>query len=315
MAMGEHHPRVSIGIPVYNGEAVLGRALDSLLAQTFTDFEIVVADNASEDGTQALCEDYARRDPRVRYFRNETNLGQIANFNRAFELSRGAYFRWAGCNDWWDARYLERCCDALDGCPDAILVSCYHEYVWSDGRRLRDDYEGQRVDSPLPHKRFARMLWFLRASRFYFDPIYSMMRRSALERTVVLRPIFATDLALAAELSLVGPFCHVPECLVYQSVTVPQTPSTFLRRFDPKQSRASWWFLKLCRCMAGMILAARISAWQKVYCFGALGKYIVKQQGARCWAWARRTVALRTRLRGVKAALSPNTSPTTGGSD
>ncbi|MGA9263256.1 MAG: glycosyltransferase family A protein, partial [Desulfobacterales bacterium] len=93
-------PRVSFAIPVRNGERFLGRALDSLLAQDFDDFEIVVCDNASTDKTIEVMRRYAERDPRVRCILNEEDIGQIENFNRVYELSRGEFFRWMGADDW-----------------------------------------------------------------------------------------------------------------------------------------------------------------------------------------------------------------------
>ena len=84
----QHSPRLSIGLPVYNGERYLAEAFDCFLAQTFQDFEIIVCDNASTDRTAEICRSFAQRDPRIRYYRNEKNLGAIPNFNRVFELSR-----------------------------------------------------------------------------------------------------------------------------------------------------------------------------------------------------------------------------------
>ena len=89
--MANSEPRVSIGMPVYNGENYLAQALDSLLAQTFTDFEIVICGNASTDGTEALCREYAERDARIVYRRNESNVGAAANFNKVFG---GSLSRW-----------------------------------------------------------------------------------------------------------------------------------------------------------------------------------------------------------------------------
>jgi glycosyltransferase involved in cell wall biosynthesis len=85
---------VSIGLPVYNAGQYLEEALDSILAQTFEDFELIISDNGSTDNTEAICWSYARRDQRIRYFRNETNLGAAWNFNRVFELASGKYFKW-----------------------------------------------------------------------------------------------------------------------------------------------------------------------------------------------------------------------------
>lgn len=85
--------RVSIGLPVYNGEQYLAKALDSLLAQTFTDFEVIISDNASTDRTSEICAAYLERDPRIRYYRNQQNIGAAPNFNRTFELATGMYFK------------------------------------------------------------------------------------------------------------------------------------------------------------------------------------------------------------------------------
>src|SRR5438132_13873019 len=91
--------QVSIGMPVYNGERYLSGALDSLLSQTLADFDLIISDNASTDATESICRSYAAHDSRIRYFRNENNLGAAANFNRAFELCGGEFFRWAAHDD------------------------------------------------------------------------------------------------------------------------------------------------------------------------------------------------------------------------
>ena len=110
-------PRVSIGLPVYNGERFLVQAIESVLAQTFEDFELIVCDNASTDASGAIAQTYVERDSRVRYFRNASNLGAARNFNRTFELSRGEYFKWLAADDLIAPTYLERCLAALGPRP------------------------------------------------------------------------------------------------------------------------------------------------------------------------------------------------------
>src|SRR3954471_8256298 len=104
-------PLLSIGLSVYNGEPFIREALDSLLSQTFRDFELIVSDNASTDGTSEICEAYAARDSRVRYYRNEKNMGAGWNTRRVFSLARGQYFKWAACDDICAPEFLERCID------------------------------------------------------------------------------------------------------------------------------------------------------------------------------------------------------------
>ena len=119
--MTQPTPRVSIGLPVYNGERFLARAIDSLLAQDFVDFELVISDNASTDGTGEISRDYAARDPRIRYHRNERNIGAVGNFNRTLDLASGEYFKWAAHDDWCAPQFLGRCVEVLDDDPSTVL--------------------------------------------------------------------------------------------------------------------------------------------------------------------------------------------------
>jgi glycosyltransferase involved in cell wall biosynthesis len=100
--MSERRPRVSVGVPVYNGERYLQAALESLRAQDFADFEVIVSDNASQDGTRAICERFVALDPRFRYVRSESNLGAARNYNRLVDLARGELFRWNPHDDLCD---------------------------------------------------------------------------------------------------------------------------------------------------------------------------------------------------------------------
>ena len=115
-------PIVSIGVPVYNGARFLRRTLESLVAQTYTDLEIVICDNASTDDTARIAREFARSDDRVRYHRNETNIGAIPNFLRALELSSGKYFTWTAADDVRPVDAIERCVQALEAEPKAVMA-------------------------------------------------------------------------------------------------------------------------------------------------------------------------------------------------
>ena len=97
--------------------------------KTFQDFEIIVSDNASTDHTAEICRSFAERDPRIRYHRNEKNLGAIPNYNRAFELSRSPLFKWAADDDLYHPHYLDTCVGILDECPDVILAHSKTAFV------------------------------------------------------------------------------------------------------------------------------------------------------------------------------------------
>lgn len=100
-------PKVSIGMPVYNGEKYIREALDSLLAQTFTDFELIISDNASIDTTSVICQEYARKDSRICYIRQSQNKGAVANFKFVLDEAVGEYFMWAAHDDVWLNNHIE----------------------------------------------------------------------------------------------------------------------------------------------------------------------------------------------------------------
>lgn len=203
-------PRVSMGMPVYNGEQYLARALDSLLAQDFEDFELVISDNGSTDGTEAICRAYAERDSRISYHRVEENRGAAWNFNRAFELSRGEYFRWACHDDMCEPTHLSRCVEVLDGSPDSvvlvysrtILMNEEDVPVWTSDENL--DTEGQP-----PHRRLKTVAERLR----YSNVLYGLVRRDVLERTSLIGPYESSDYVLLVQLALLGEFVEIPAYL------------------------------------------------------------------------------------------------------
>ena len=127
-------PKVSIGMPVYNGDRYLGSAVESLLAQTFGDFSIVIVDNASTDGTEAIGREFAKRDRRVRYHRNPENIGGGPNFNRAFDMANDApYFKWAAHDDLHAPDFLAECVAVLDRRSDVVLCHCETEHIDENG--------------------------------------------------------------------------------------------------------------------------------------------------------------------------------------
>jgi glycosyltransferase involved in cell wall biosynthesis len=129
-------PPVSIGLPVYNGEKYLSLALDSLLAQDYGDFELIIADNASTDRTAEICRQYADRDRRIRFARNDRNLGAVENFNNVFRLSSGEYFMWAAHDDLWHPSYISRCLGALRQDARVVLCASAVEFIGESGNKL-----------------------------------------------------------------------------------------------------------------------------------------------------------------------------------
>jgi glycosyltransferase involved in cell wall biosynthesis len=194
-------------LPVFNGEAYLDAALGSLLAQDFTDFEVIVSDNASTDSTAAIAAAWATKDARVRVYRNETNIGAERNFNRVFELARGRYFRWAACDDLVAGEYLRRCVAELEASPDAVLCQSGTHIIDAHNRVIAF-YDGglAGAESPDTAVRFAALI----LSRHLCTDFFGVIRADALRRTRLNGLYYGSDRSLLAELALLGRFVHVP---------------------------------------------------------------------------------------------------------
>lgn len=207
-------PRVSIGLPVYNGERYLAETLDSLLRQTFGDFELLICDNASLDGTEQICRAYAGRDARIRYFRSPRNLGAAWNYRRAFILSSGEYFRWANADDLFAAEGLARCVEVLERQPSAVLAYPRTKFIDEQGRVISEYADNMHIQSSRASERFTQVLERLR----YVNVIYGLMRADALRRTGLLRSFPQGDIPLVAELALYGTFYEIPEFLFFRRI-------------------------------------------------------------------------------------------------
>jgi Glycosyl transferase family 2 len=224
---------------VYNGARYLQGAIEALLAQTFTDFELIICDNASTDQTQSICTAYAARDPRVRYHRNAENIGAAGNFNLAFRLARGEYFKWAAHDDLHAPDYLALCVEALDAHPDAVVAHTNAVVVDPDGKRVpvADSVDGTRTDFGPQYLRehlydperaldvadpAVRLRELLTKTKWCFE-VFGVMRADALRRTPLHLTFYGSDKVLLAAMALQGTFRQVEGPL-------------FIRRFHPGQS-------------------------------------------------------------------------------
>jgi glycosyltransferase involved in cell wall biosynthesis len=156
--MNNSHPRVSMGMPVYNGEKYIEEAIESILAQTYIDFELIISDNASTDRTQEICQGYADHDERIRYYRNPTNLGAAPNYNRTFQLSSGEYFKWAEDDDLIATDFLVKCVEVLDQDPNIVLCFPIARVIDENGTILGDYEYKSDTSSPEPHIRFRNLV-------------------------------------------------------------------------------------------------------------------------------------------------------------
>jgi glycosyltransferase involved in cell wall biosynthesis len=204
--------RVGLGLPVFNGERFLAATLESVLAQTFTDFELVICDNASTDSTEAICRMYAARDSRIRYLRNKRNIGLSANFTRGFNESTGEFFKWVTYDDLLHPDFLRRCVEVLESHPTVVLVHS-KTYRIDDQGQITGAYDFEMdVEAPRPAERF-RDLVFVRHS---CNESLGLIRRSTLAKTPLQANYVGSDRVLVAELGLHGRIHILPDYLFYR---------------------------------------------------------------------------------------------------
>ncbi len=217
--MNRQSPRVSIGMPVYNGERFLADVLDSLLSQTFSDFELIISDNASTDKTQEICTTYAADDARIRYHSNESNLGAARNYNRVFELSEGEYFKWAAADDLCTPDYLKRCVEVLDSEADVVLCYPKTTIIDENGQILRKYEDGLNMVTDSASGRFIQTFYNCRLC----NAVFGLIRSSKLEQTRLIKDFIASDKVLLAELSLLGIFREIPDYLFNRRFHIVRT--------------------------------------------------------------------------------------------
>jgi glycosyltransferase involved in cell wall biosynthesis len=289
---GEIMAKVTIGLPVFNGAAFLRQAIDSILAQTYTDFELLLSDNCSTDATAVICQSYLWADPRIRYVRQPVNVGAARNYNRLVALSRAKYFKWAAHDDVLAPRFLEECVRGLEQDPGVVLAFARTQLIGEDGEPIparpkpnrrplpdgdapsRSDFvigklpgaDYQQAVSPDPVARFREVL-------FTYDPtfpVFGVIRRSALERTRLIDSYFGSDRVLLAHLALLGRFARIDAPLIFNRTHAGQSSSL------SRRERARWitgrhhWTLQPVRQVVGCIIAifeADLTARQQWQCF------------------------------------------------
>lgn len=215
MVMDSSFPLLSVGIPVYNGEKYIGECLDSLLNQTFTDFDITICDNCSTDNTELICLDYQKKDNRIKYHRNESNIGITENYNRVFKLSKGKYFKWSSANDICLPTLFEKCIDILNSQPDVALCYTNTNIINGGGRVLKEYDNNLNLMQDNPVERLRKFFINLDMN----NVMNGVFRRSVLAKTSLVAPYLASDINMLVEVCLLGKYYEIDEYL-------------FNRRFD-----------------------------------------------------------------------------------
>ena len=270
--MNQNTPRVSVGMPVYNGERFVAQAIESILSQTFRDFELIISDNASTDATERICREYAGRDGRIRYYRSEQNRGAAWNNNHLVHLARGEYFKWQCHDDYCDPTFIEKCLAGIRG--DRSVVLCYPQFVRVDEQGRRLGFKSSRVVGDAEPPTRHRSLIYRRDS---CEEIYGIARTAVVRKTSLIGPYTNSDDTFLAELILHGRFCEVPEPLFFYRIHPAQSTSAHTSRLDRmawfKPSAGAGFSLPFLILFAGHISGVRRSplAWhEKVRCYWSL---------------------------------------------
>jgi glycosyltransferase involved in cell wall biosynthesis len=289
-----HAPRLTIGLPVHNGEAYLAEALDALLGQTYTDFELIISDNASSDATETICRDYAARDPRIRYLRQPRNIGAIPNHNVVFAESHTELFKWASDDDLYARDLVERCVAALDEHPEAVLAHSWTAYIDATNA-ITDAVEYPlRTASARVATRFRSMLLDDGG-----DDDYGVIRADVLRRIPPYDSYHRSDRTIIAELALHGRFQQVPEWLFFRRHhpgSIESHRRTIRDKavaWDPR--RASRWRHPVARLIAEYVFAyvaaiarAPLATRDRIACYRELWRWLVSRTVSRILA-ARKT--------------------------
>ncbi len=271
-------PRVSLGLLVHNGESYIAGAIESLLAQTFSDFELIISDNASTDGTGGICERYAALDRRIMYSRCEKNIGAAGNFNRVFSLSRGEYFKWVAHDDLYHERFLEECVKFLDDSPNVVLCSTDLAIIDEGGNVVRTRVDKPQAGGENVPGRFKALVF----NGPCYEMVSGLMRADAVRRVPPVGRYAHSDGIFLARLGLLGPFHEIQECLFFyrehaeSSHIVHRTYRDYVLFFDPEKAGKillpRW---RMGTEYAKSVFSADLGFRDSVLCYAHVGRWLM----------------------------------------
>ncbi|PZO57296.1 MAG: glycosyltransferase family 2 protein [Phormidesmis priestleyi] len=292
-------PTVSIGLPVYNGENFLAEAIESVLAQTFQDYELILSDNASTDRTAEICRHYASQDRRVRYYRSPAHHSPTWNYNRVFSLAKGSYFKWAAHDDIFEPTFIEKTLALLIQNPAAVLSFSGVDVIDEEAKTILPYDVVLATNSHSPSCRFQEMISL--KHRCY--DIFGLIKTDVLAQTPLIEAYAGSDRTLLARLSLLGSFETVPEPLfkarkhAKQSIAMLRNPRhkhlrlhDYAAWFDPDNKGKiifpNW---RIFEEYLRAIRAVSLSKKDRLMCYFVVTRWIFSNQN---WAKLGRDLAI-----------------------
>jgi glycosyltransferase involved in cell wall biosynthesis len=233
-AVNAKAPRISIGMPAYNAETHIACAIQSLMEQTFTDFELIVSDNASSDGTQNIVETLAAADDRIHYVRQQENIGANRNYTFVAKAARGDYFKWASSNDWCARTFLKKCFDRIESEQDAVVVVPRTRLFEHELSAANDYGNDVAFVDDSPAQRVIDLTTTLRLN----NAMNGLIRAATLRRTAMIQPYYGADIVLMGHLAMYGKIVLLDEPLFYRrleptSATVLQDSESVRKHHYP----------------------------------------------------------------------------------
>jgi glycosyltransferase involved in cell wall biosynthesis len=228
-------PLVSTGMPVYNGERYLTQALESVLAQDYSNFEVVISDNGSRDRTEEICRQFAERDSRIRYLRHPRNQGMPWNFARVVQEAKGEYFMWAAHDDLFHPSYIRKCLDKLSAHPEAVLCCTEINFIDADGLPHSDwskkhytNFETLGMTTPQRiHELISRLGWFA---------TYGLMRLENAKKISLGLNVYGYDVILIEEMLLLGDVVKVHEPLFSYRIGESKSAEEYQTNFNAEDN-------------------------------------------------------------------------------
>lgn len=276
-----HSPRVVVGLPVYNGQNFLREAIESVLAQTLIDFQLVISDNASTDATEAICQEYVKRDNRVIYYRQSTNIGCAPNFNFVFEQygKNAPYFKWHASDDLIAPEFLERCVALLDANPNFVIANCRAKAIDEQGIQISTFDHDVRLSGGSPSERFWRSLW-----AGYFTEHFGVQRVSVLEQTRLHQSFIGSDRPFVVEMILRGDVGYIEEYFYSRRDHADcycriEDEAEKLAFFDPKVRSQLWRLTGLIKTKAYLsaIVQSPLTIAEKLRCVQMLVEWAARR--------------------------------------
>jgi glycosyltransferase involved in cell wall biosynthesis len=238
-----NYPKVTIGIPVYNGEQFIHKAIDSLLAQTFTDFELIISDNASSDSTSAICQKYLKKDKRIRYFRQEKNMGPLYNFLFLLQQAKSQYFMWAAADDFWSPCFVEKNISILESSKNIVGSISDVEFYGCVPDSLKSNANGSTYRNLIKNQQSSasheeKLGFYLRFNRGIH--IYSIFRTDILQKSIIHQIHSGWDQTVILNVLKHGDLHIIDEVLMFRSAQGLTSTGSIIRRLRKQKVALPW---------------------------------------------------------------------------